>query len=44
MTAPKSDFGTALKHVKHQFSESMWSQHLETAFKVHLPFHIIKIP
>ncbi len=32
MTAPKSDFGTA---IQHQFSESWWSQQSESALKVH---------
>ncbi len=41
MSAPESDFGTALQH---QFSKSRWSKHSETAFKVHLPFWVIKLP
>ncbi len=32
MTAPKSDFGTAPQHC---FSKKGWSQHSETALKVH---------
>ncbi len=41
MTAPKTDIGTG---PQHQFSESRWSQHSETAFKVHLLCRCIKFP
>ncbi len=40
MTAPKTDIGTA---PQHWFSESRWSQHSETAFKVHLLCRCIKL-
>ncbi len=40
MTASKSDIGTA---PQHWFSESRWSQHSETAFKVHLLCRCIKL-
>ncbi len=41
MTAPKSDFMTA---PQHHFSVSRWSQHLETALKVHELCHAVKLP
>ncbi len=40
MIAPKSYIETASQH---WFSKSRWSQHSETAFKVHLPFRVIKL-
>ncbi len=41
MTAPKSDSVTA---PQHHFSETMWSQHSETALKVHGLCCAIKLP
>ncbi len=41
MTAPQTYIETA---PQHWFSKSTWSQHSETAFKVHLPFQVIKLP
>ncbi len=40
MTAPKSDFVTA---PQHHFSETRWSQHSETALKVHGLYCAIKL-
>ena len=41
MTDPKTHIETA---PQHWFSGSRWSPHLETPFKVHLPFCVIKLP
>ena len=41
MTAPKSDFVTA---PQRDFSETRWSQHSETALKVHGLCRAIKLP
>ena len=40
IAAPKSDMETALQH---WFSESRWSQHSDTALKVHGLFRAIKL-
>ncbi len=41
MTAPRSDLRTT---PQHHFFESWWSQHSETALKLHGLYQVIKLP